>query len=62
MYRSLLNMIGISRVLDTTEARTRIETKTERIGRKARQMRNGYTNAQIKQRNQIKNQMRTKHK
>ena len=62
MPRNLSDMIALARMLNTANARTKIEVKTDRIGRKARQMRNGYTNAQIKQRQQMKNIIRTKHK
>ena len=62
MAKNVSDIIGIAHMLKTVNARSKIEVKTERIGRKARQMRNGYTNAQIKQRQQLRNHIRTKHK
>ena len=56
------DIISLHRMLNSTEARIKIESKAKRTNQKQKMLHDEYAKAQIKQRKRMNNIIRTKHK
>jgi len=60
MYRTIHSMMALSRMLNTADARAKIQKRAIKTGQKANRLRNEYTNNKIKQRQYTGRLTRTK--